>query len=52
MDIPSFGFKAFKQYEKEVGLAAEDVAKESCREAAKLEREKTIEQSQALESQL
>lgn len=47
MDIPSFGFRAFKQYGKEIGLPAEDVAKESCRKVDKLEKEKTIEQSQA-----
>lgn len=52
MGIPCFEFKTFKQHEKEVGLAAEGVAKQSCKEAAKLEKEKTIEQSQVVEKQL
>ncbi|KAK0171515.1 hypothetical protein PV327_011157, partial [Microctonus hyperodae] len=52
MGIPFFEFKTFKQYEKEVGLAAEDVAKQSYKEATKLEKEKTIQQSETLEKQL
>lgn len=43
MNIPCFDFKTFKVYEQEVGIAAESVAKASCRKATALERELTVE---------
>lgn len=42
MNMPEFYSKTFQKHEKEVGLAASQLAHESCVEAAKLERELTI----------
>lgn len=52
MNIPCFDFKTFKKYEREIGLAAENVAKESCKEATALERKLTAEQAESIQKQL
>jgi len=52
MNVPCFQFKTFKKYEQEVGCAAEDVAKQSCRDAAQFEKNLTVEQAENIEKQL
>lgn len=42
MNIPCCDNATFKKYEKDIGEAAEDVAKNTCREAVVRERELTI----------
>lgn len=49
INIPCPDFKTFKKYEQEVGLAAEEVVKESCIEATALERKLTIEKAESIE---
>ncbi|XP_018314207.1 uncharacterized protein [Mycetomoellerius zeteki] len=43
LNIPTIDFKTFKRYEQEVGQATESIAKESCQNAADLERQLTLE---------
>lgn len=52
MNIPCPDHKTFKKYEKEVGLAAEKIAKESCREAATKEKLLTLEHAEQIEKSL
>ncbi|KAM0734108.1 hypothetical protein ACS0PU_012473 [Formica fusca] len=52
MNVPCFQFRTLKKYEQEVGYAAEDVAKQSCRDAALLEKTLTIQQVENIEKQL
>ncbi|KYN23169.1 hypothetical protein ALC57_04411, partial [Trachymyrmex cornetzi] len=52
MNIPYFNFKTFKIYEREVGLVAEKIAEESCKEATALERKLTLEQAEIIKQQL
>jgi len=52
IDIPPMSQMTFKSHEKEVGAVIEDVAKESCKEAALLERELTITKAQQIEKLL
>jgi hypothetical protein len=47
-NIPYFDFKTFKNNEKEVGLAAEKVAKTSCIDATAMERKLTLEQAEII----
>ncbi|KAL6421169.1 hypothetical protein ACFW04_013731 [Cataglyphis niger] len=50
INIPCFQFKTFKKYEQEVECAAENVAKQSCRDAVLLE--KNIYNTANIEKQL
>ncbi|KYN05243.1 hypothetical protein ALC62_03847 [Cyphomyrmex costatus] len=43
LNIPIIDFKTFKRYEQEVGQATENIAKESCQNAADLEWQLTLE---------
>ncbi|KYN10437.1 hypothetical protein ALC57_17424, partial [Trachymyrmex cornetzi] len=43
VNVPIMHTSVFKRYEKKVGAAIEELAKESCLENLKLEREMTIE---------
>lgn len=43
LNIPEFNWKTFKTHEKEVGKAAEEMARESCKRATLEERQMTIE---------
>jgi hypothetical protein len=47
MNIPYFDFKTFKNYEKEVGLVAENEAKTSWIDATALERKLTLEEAES-----
>ncbi|XP_071639085.1 uncharacterized protein [Temnothorax longispinosus] len=52
MNVPCMNFNTFKKYEQEVGVAAEEVANESCVEATALERKLTIENAESIEKLL
>lgn len=50
--MPSMSVKTFKKHKREMGLITEEVAKESCTNAAKVERSLTIEKANELLSKL
>lgn len=52
LDIPKITDKIFKKHEIEVGQAAEELAMESCEEAARVERVLTLENEQVLSNLL
>ena len=43
LDIPTISMKLYKRYEREVGSAIEDAAKETCKKAAQEERQLVID---------
>lgn len=49
VDIPVFAFCTFKKIEREIGLAAEKVAKNSCLEATMLEKRLTTDEANPVE---
>ncbi|XP_043274389.1 uncharacterized protein [Venturia canescens] len=52
MNIPCPDFKTFKKYETEIGTIAEEVSKESCKDATALERKMTIKNIDTIEKSL
>lgn len=52
MDIPTMGPNCFERYERIVGQKAEECAKESCTEAAVMERELSIENIETIKNVL
>ncbi|XP_076664951.1 uncharacterized protein LOC143367212 [Andrena cerasifolii] len=52
LNIPCFNYNTCKVYEKEVGKAAEQVAKKSCEDAAAVERMLTIQNVTSIEKSL
>ena len=49
LNIPQIDFKTYKRYETEVGQQVEVIAKESCKNAAELEKKLTIQNAANIE---
>ena len=52
MNIPEYNWKTYKNHEIEVGLGAEELARESCIRAVGLERQLTIENADIIKKML
>lgn len=52
MNSPAISSNLYKRYEREIGPAIEEAAKESCKRAATLERQLVIEKVKELREQL
>ena len=52
INVPGISNSMYKRHEREIGPVIEIIAKESCAEAAKLERKLTIENLEELEQLL